>query len=45
MEIKELTDEQLIKQYGGLLKEIDNRYKQKKEFEEELKRRFNENLQ
>lgn len=45
MEIKDLTNEQLEIRYAGLLKEIDNHYKQKKEFEEEFKRRFNEKLE
>jgi len=44
MEIKDLSSEQLSIHYAGLLKELDNNYKQKKEFEEEFKRRFNEKL-
>lgn len=45
MEISELSNEQLVTRYAGLLKEIDSHYKQKKEFEEEFKRRFNEKLE
>ncbi len=45
MEIKDLTNEQLVTNYAGLLKEIDTHYKQKKDFEDEFKRRFNEKLE
>ena len=45
MEINELTNEQLITHYTGLLKEIETHYKQKKDFEEEFKRRFNEKIE
>ena len=44
MEISQLTDEQLVTHYAGLLREIDSHYKQKKEFEEEFQRRFNEKI-
>lgn len=45
MEISQLTDEQLVTHYAGLLREIETHYKQKKEFEDEFKRRFNEKLE
>ena len=37
---KEMDNEQLLKNYGALLKEIDHDYKIKKEFEEEIKARL-----
>lgn len=45
MEITDLSDEQLITYYAGLLKEIEVHHKQKKDFEEEFKRRFNKKLE
>lgn len=42
MEIKEMDNTTLFKNYSCLLKQIDNNYKVRKEFEEEMKRRFNE---
>lgn len=44
MELKDLDNETLFRQYGCMLKEIENKYKQKKDFEEEIKRRFNEGI-
>lgn len=44
MELKDLNNETLFRQYGFMLKEIENKYKQKKDFEEEIKRRFNEGI-
>ena len=32
----------LLRNYGCLLKEIDNNYKVRKEFEEEIKKRFSD---
>lgn len=43
MTISEMNNEQLLRFYAFHLKQIDNDYKTKKEFEEEIKRRFNEN--
>ena len=40
MSIHEMTNEQLLRNYACLLKQIDNNYKSKKEFEEEMKARF-----
>lgn len=45
MEIKDFTDEQLVRHYAGLLKEIKHNQKLKKEFEEEFERRFNKKLE
>ena len=42
MEIKELSQEEFVRRYAELLIEIDNNYKVKKEFEEDLKRRLRE---
>ncbi len=42
MEIKEMNNEELLRHYACHLKQIDNDYKVKKEFEEEIKSRFNE---
>lgn len=42
MKIHELSNEELLKNYACLLKQIDTNYQTKKEFEEELKSRFNE---
>ena len=41
MEISEMTNEDLLRNYACLLKQIDTNYKIKKEFEEEMKARFN----
>ena len=41
--INEMNNEQLLRYYACHLKQIDNDYKIKKEFEDEIKRRFNEN--
>lgn len=40
MEIHDMNNEQLLKNYAVLLKQIDNNYKIKKEFEEEIKSRL-----
>ena len=40
MEIHDMNNEQLLKNYAVLLKQIDNNYKIKKEFEEEIKYRL-----
>lgn len=40
MEIKDMTNEELMRQYAGLLIEIDNKYQTKKEFEKEYKDRL-----
>lgn len=37
-----MSNEDLLRNYACLLKQIDNDYKVKKEFEEEMKSRFNE---
>lgn len=42
MEIKEMNNEELMRQYAGLLVEIDNKYQIKKEFEKEYKDRLRE---
>lgn len=42
MEVKELSQEEFNRRYAELLIEIDNKYKVKKEFEEDLKRRLRE---
>jgi hypothetical protein len=42
MEIHELNNEELLRNYACLLKQIDTNYKTKKDFEEEIKSRFNE---
>lgn len=42
MKIAEMSNEELYRNYACHLKQIDNDYKTKKEFEEEIKRRFNE---
>ena len=44
MELKELDNEVLLRQYGATLKQKETIYKQKKDFEEEIKRRFNEGI-
>lgn len=36
-----MTNDELLRYYGCHLKQIDNDYKIKKEFEEEIKARFN----
>lgn len=40
MEINEMNNEQLLRNYALHLKQIDKDYKIKKEFEEEIKARF-----
>lgn len=40
MEIHDMTNEQLLRNYAFHLKQIDKDYKVKKEFEEEMKARF-----
>ena len=40
MEIKDMNNSELYRHYSSLLIEIDSKYKQKKEFEEEIKKRF-----
>ena len=42
MEIPNMNNEELLRNYAFHLKQIDNDYKIKKEFEEEMKSRFNE---
>lgn len=42
MEIHEMNNQDLLRNYAGLLKEMDDHYRTKKEFEEELKERFKE---
>mgnify|MGYP004706181425 CR=1 FL=1 len=42
MDIHEMNNEELLRNYAFHLKQIDNDYKLKKEFEEEMKSRFNE---
>lgn len=42
MEIPEMNNQELLRHYASLLKQIDNNYKVKKEFEDEIKSRFNE---
>lgn len=42
MNIHDMNNEELLRNYACLLKQIDNDYKVKKEFEEEMKSRFNE---
>lgn len=42
MEIHEMNNEQLLKNYAVLLQQIDNNYSIKKQFEEEFKRRLGE---
>lgn len=42
MEIHDMSNEQLLRNYAFHLKQIDNDYRIKKEFEEEIKARFNE---
>lgn len=42
MKINEMDNETLFRNYACHLKQIDNDYKTKKEFEEEMKNRFNE---
>lgn len=44
MDLKELDTETLFRQYGFCLKNLDLAHKQKKDFEEEIKRRFNERI-
>ena len=44
MELKEVSNEVLLRQYGATLKQQETTYKQKKDFEEEIKRRFNEGI-
>ena len=43
MEIHEISNEELLRYYACHLKQIDNDYKLKKDYEEEMKARFNEN--
>ena len=40
MEIIEMNNKELMRHYACHLKQIDNDYKLKKEYEEEIKRRF-----
>lgn len=40
MEIKDMSNEELMRQYAGLLIEIDNKHATKKEFEKEYKERL-----
>ena len=40
MQLKDLSNEELQREYTFLLIEIENKYSTKKEFEEEMKRRF-----
>lgn len=40
MEIKDMDNNELMRQYAGLLIEIDNKYQVKKEFEKEYKDRL-----
>lgn len=42
MTIKEMNNNELLRHYAFHLKQIDNDYKIKKEFEDEMKNRFNE---
>ena len=42
MEIHEMNNEELLRWYACHLKQIDNDYKVKKDFEEEIKSRFQE---
>lgn len=42
MEIHELNNIDLLRKYACLLKQIDTNYKTKKDFEDEIKTRFNE---
>ena len=42
MEIHELNNIDLLRNYACLLKQIDTNYKTKKDFEDEIKTRFNE---
>lgn len=42
MEIHDMNNEELLRNYACHLKEMDNHYKIKKEYEEEIKARFNE---
>lgn len=42
MEIKEMSNIELLRNYASLLKEIDTKYQVKKDFEVEMKFRFNE---
>lgn len=44
MTIQEMSNEELDRQYAGLLIEIENKYVTKKEFEVEYKRRLREGL-
>lgn len=44
MKIEEMSNEELDRQYAGLLIEIENKYSTKKEFENEYKRRLREGL-
>lgn len=44
MKIEEMSNEELVRQYAGLLIEIENKYTVKKEFEMEYKRRLREGL-
>lgn len=41
MEIHDMSNEELFRYYACHLKQIDNDYKIKKDFEEEIKARFN----
>ena len=42
MDLKSLDTDTLFRQYGFCLKNLDLAHKQKKDFEEEIKRRFDE---
>lgn len=42
MDIKEMSNEELLRRYASLLKQIENSYKIEKEYKEEMKQRFNE---
>ena len=44
MKIEEMSNEELDRQFAGLLIEIENKYSPKKEFENEYKRRLREGL-
>lgn len=44
MTIQEMSNEELDRQYAGLLIEIESKYSTKKEFEQEYKRRLREGI-
>ena len=44
MKIEEMSNEELDRQYAGLLIEIETKYSTKKELENEYKRRLREGL-